>query len=225
MKSQAGRFQTIVAHPRSLAYWVFLPDPLPVGGEENLPLLLYLHGASSRGHDIGSVLNSGLPALLQQGLDAPFIVLAPQCPPETWWSDHLAVLDVLLKDVIDRYPVDVNRVLASGSSMGAYGVWHLGVTFPQRFAGLSPLCGGGAYFYGFPERAQVLRDVPVWAFHGENDPIVPLRETQALVEVLQAVDGKVKLTILPDGGHDIWRMVYPMPEWIEWVMAQRLELG
>lgn len=222
MKTQAGRFQTIVAHPRALAYWLFQPDEQIINSVEKMPLLLYLHGASSRGHDISMVLNSGLPYLLRQGLEVPFMVLAPQCPPETWWSDHLDVLDVLLKDVIDRYPVDASQVLASGSSMGAYGVWHLGVTFPQRFAGLSPLCGGGAYFYGFPERVQVLRDVPVWAFHGENDPIVPLRETQALVEMLEAVDGRVKLTTIPGGGHDIWQVVYPMPEWIDWVMTQRL---
>ncbi|MEN4011855.1 MAG: prolyl oligopeptidase family serine peptidase [Bellilinea sp.] len=221
MKSQAGRFQTIVAHPRLLEYWLFLPEQPLDGGGNKLPLLLFLHGASERGNDISQVLNSGLPYLLRHGLEVPFGVLAPQCPPETWWSDHLDVLDVLLKDVIDHLPVDASRVLASGSSMGGYGVWHLGVTFPQRFAGLSPVNGGGAYFYGFPERAQALRDVPIWAFHGENDPIVPLREAQVLADVLNAADGNIKLTIFPERGHDIWQDVYQMPEWMDWVMAQR----
>ena len=61
-----------------------------------------------------------------------------------------------------------------------------------------PICGGGLWAYGFPERAADLRGVPVWAFHGLLDDVVPVQETAKLVAVLQAAGGDVKMTIYPD---------------------------
>jgi len=221
MKPQAYKFQTVIPQPFSFSYWVFLPKEH--GRERNVswPLLLYLHGASDRGDDPGVVLTSGLPSIVARAVDFPFILLCPQCPTDTWWSDHLSGLDILIKDACDRFAVDPERILVSGSSMGGYGVWHLGVTFPDRFAGLVPLCGGGTWFYGFPHRVRVLKSTPVWVFHGEKDPIIPPRESVGLVNELKEVGGDVHLTIVPNAGHDIWRVVYRMPDLTEWMLARR----
>ncbi len=221
MKPELFTFQTVIPHTYTLPYWIFVPQAYRRGGLASWPLLLYLHGASDRGNDPNLLLASGLPSIVSQAQDFPFILLCPQCPEDTWWADHIPGLDILIKEVSDRFAVDLDRVLVTGSSMGGYGVWQLGVNFPDRFAALVPLCGGGTWFYGFPRRVRILRRTPVWAFHGEKDPIIPPRESAVLVEELNDAGGYARLTVVPDGGHDIWRTVYRMPELLDWLLAQR----
>ena len=222
MLTQSHEFQTVIPRAYGFSYWLFLPETYGQQPDQSWPLILYLHGVSSRGKDPARVVNSGLPLIAAEKSAYPFILLCPQCPPDTWWSDHIPALDVLLKDVCDRYAVDSQRILVTGTSMGGYGVWHLGVTYPGRFAGLVPLCGGGPWFYGFPERVQELVATPVWAFHGEEDAIVPVRESTILVDTLNAAGGQARLTILPAAGHEIWSEVYRKPELIAWMLEQRL---
>ena len=221
MKPEAQNFQTILPRTYTLPYWLFLPKNY---GDETRtwPLLLYLHGASSRGDDIQSVLASGLPAIASSRDDFPFVLVCPQCPADTWWSDQIAGLDILLKDIADRYRIDQKRVLLTGSSMGGFGVWHMGAVFPDRFAGLVPLCGGGAWFYGFPERARSIANTPVWAFHGSEDPIIPVRESAALVKQVQDAGGNAQLEIIEGGGHDIWRQVYQRSDVFQWMLDRQL---
>ena len=203
---------------------VFLPRDYRRDANRQWPLLLYLHGAAYRGEDPNLVLSSGLPSIVyQEKDDFPFILVCPQCPANTWWSDHLPALDVLLKDIGDRYAVDPLQVQVTGSSMGGYGVWHLGVSFPNRFAALVPLCGGGSWFYGFPERVRLLKNVPVWAFHGEDDVIIPPRESAVLVDELNQAGGQARLEVLQRTGHDAWRQVYRRADLFEWMLSQRRE--
>src|SRR5574340_461235 len=221
MKHQLNSFQTVIPQSYQLPYQLYLPSGYGSGDVQTWPLILSLHGASTRGDDPGAILKGDLPNVLEEGVDYPFIVVSPLCPRETWWSDHLSALDVLLKDVCDRYAVDLSRISVTGVSMGAYGVWHLGAEYPDRFSALVPISGGAAWFYGFPQRVRKFHDQPVWVFHGEADPIIPLREAVALVDEMKAGGGKPKLTVIPGGGHDIWKQVYRMPDLISWLLEQK----
>lgn len=51
--------------------------------------------------------------------------------------DAMEVLDTILA----RLPVDPDRVLLVGGSMGGHGTWHVGLTHPDRFAVASPQAG------------------------------------------------------------------------------------
>ena len=73
----------------------------------------------------------------------PFIVVSPQCPDGKLWSNDQLLS--LLDDVEKRYAVDSHRVYLTGLSMGGFGAWSLGLSHPDRFAALAPLCGGGDY--------------------------------------------------------------------------------
>jgi predicted esterase len=58
-------------------------------------------------------------------------------------------------------------------------------------------------------RAIVSRgDVPIRAYHGAHDDIVPLGEVEALMSEHQRHGGEGKLIIFPEGKHDIWDMAY-----------------
>ena len=91
----------------------------------------------------------------------------------------------------------------------------------QRFAALAPICGGGPWMYGFPERVKVFKHIPTWVFHGAKDPVVALNESERMVAALQACGGNVRFTIYPEAGHDSWTETYNNPEFFTWLLAQR----
>ena len=78
---------------------------------------------------------------------------------------------------------------------------------------------------GFPERIKVLKDTPIWAFHGAKDDVDPLKNSQDLVDVLIRHGGNVKFTIYPDAGHDSWTRTYENPDVFAWLMTQKRQLG
>ena len=78
---------------------------------------------------------------------------------------------------------------------------------------------------GFPERIKVLKDTPIWVFHGAKDDVVPLKNSQDLVDVLSQHGGNVKFTIYPDAGHDSWTKTYENPDVFTWLMTQKRQLG
>ena len=87
------------------------------------------------------------------------------------------------------------------------------------------LCRGRAdlwwgIFHGFPKRVGKLKNTPTWAFHGANDDVVPLAESQNLVEALRESGGIVKLTVYPHAGHDSWTETYNNPELYSWLLSQ-----
>jgi predicted peptidase len=115
-----------------------------------------------------------------------------------------------LDEIIERYPVDPKRIFVTGLSMGGYATWDLAMEYPNRFAGIAPVCGSSS-----KERIESLRNVPVWAFHGALDKSVPLNEVEELMEQLRLCGGEGKLTVYPEGSHDIWEEAYQTSELYE----------
>ncbi len=108
-----------------------------------------------------------------------------------------------------------------GVSMGGYGAWHFGSSQPERFAAIAPISGGGHWAYGFPEKVCALRDTPIWAFHGANDPVIPINESEALVEMVKSCGGQVRFTVYPQAAHDCWTETYNNPKLYEWFLSHR----
>ena len=208
-QSRVQSFQTL---HRSTSYLIYLPVDYE-HSEKHWPLLLFLHGAGSRGDDIELVKVFGPPKLVEQGQHFPFIIVSPQCPLYGRWS--MNILNALLDEVIARYPVDEKRVYATGLSMGGYGTWNLAATFPDRFAAIAPICGGGNL-----RKASAMKHIPIWAFHGEKDKTVPTLESQMMVDKLKAVGGNVRFTVYPDTDHaGAWKKAYRDPQLYEWLLS------
>jgi predicted esterase len=182
------------------------------------PLILFLHGKGERGEDLNELKEAGLcqkleyDARFRQSL--PAIVVAPQCPANGWWSSY--DLARLLDEVQSQLHVDPDRVYVTGMSMGGYGAWALATEFPDRFAAIAPCCGGGDV-----DDATRLKDLPVWTFHGDADPIVPFWESQRMVDALKKLGDEVRFTVYPRGGHDAWTESYANPELSTWLLAHR----
>jgi len=114
------------------------------------------------------------------------------------------------------YAVDRRRVLVTGFSMGGFGTWQTIVDFPERFAAIAPVCGGGN-----PYQARRLKNVPTWIFHGAKDPAVPVQASMQMNESLKQVGADVKLTVYPDLGHDCWTVTYDNQELYDWFLSHK----
>ena len=194
-------------------YLIYLPADYDASRE--WPLLLFLHGAGERGDDVSRVAFHGPPKLIREAtMELPFIVVAPQVPEDRIWS--VRFLDALLEEIARTHSVDEDRVYVTGLSMGGYGTWELAMEFPHRFAAIVPISGGGTM-----PGACTLRHLPVWAFHGALDEVVPPFHTEDFVERLRACEGHMRYTRYEDAGHDAWTRTYANPELYEWLLSHR----
>jgi predicted peptidase len=194
-----------------LGFLLHLPAEYGREPEKRWPFILFLHGAGERGHRLRAVKREGLPRLLDDRPDFPFIVASPQCPPGQFWT--VPPLVALLDWLMQAYAVDADRVYLSGISMGGFGTWGLAAAVPDRFAALAPICGGGD-----PRQTDALVHIPVWTFHGDRDDIVPVIRTQEMVDALVARGGNVRFTVYTGVGHDSWSRTYANEELYEWFL-------
>jgi predicted peptidase len=199
-----------------LRYLLFLPQGYGTDPREKWPLILFLHGMGERGDDLDLVKIHGIPRIVEQQPDLPFVVVSPQCPDETTWWDHQRTLKALLDEIVASYAVDTSRIYLTGLSMGGYGTWGLAMAYPRLFAAIAPICGGG-----FPEFVFQLKDVPVWAFHGAEDDVIKLEVGQRMVNALRICGGNVRFTVYPGVGHDSWTQTYDNPELYQWFLQHR----
>lgn len=202
-----------------LDYLLYMPAKYDAAGDP-VPLLLFLHGAGERGSDLAAVTSHGPPKLVAAGAEFPAIIVSPQAPAGDWWTYRVADLLALLDDVIERYNVDEDRVYVTGISMGGYGTWALLLAAPERFAAAVPICGGG--YAAMARYSPGLVDVPLWAFHGDADSVVPLQESIDMTDAIREAGGShVELTIYPGVDHDSWTQTYEDPAVWEWLWSQR----
>jgi len=208
---QPHTFRQSRLHSRELHYLLFLPSTYAVH-PQRCPLMLFLHGAGERGDDLQLVKRHGVAKIVEEQPAFPWLVVSPQCPPTAAWAPE--PLLALLDEIEQHYDVDPERLYVTGLSMGGFGTWAVALAAPDRFAAIAPICGGGD-----PARVGVLRHLPVWAFHGARDPIVPLQRTVEMVEALRQCGGNVRFTVYPEAGHDAWTATYANPELYAWFLT------
>lgn len=213
MSQQSRRLDTQITKSVRLDYLLYLPPGYGADASQHWPLILFLHGVGERGDNLELVKLYGLPKKLESGAELPFIVVSPQCPAESYWLLHIDDLKTLVDDVAAHDAVDPHRVYLTGMSMGGTGAWPLAAAYPETFAAMIPICGRGV-----PSLATRLKDMPVWAFHGEDDPVVPVDESRRMTDALKRVGGDVTLTIYPGVGHDSWTRTYDNPDIYDWLL-------
>jgi predicted peptidase len=206
-----------------LRYLLYLPKDYRKS-EAKWPTILFLHGMGERGDNLELVKKHGIPKIVEEKDDFLFIAVSPQCPLDSTWPTLIDELHALLVDIIQRYKVDEARIYLTGLSMGGFGAWHLAAAYPEFFAAVVPICGGTVPNIGFPEKIKVLRDVPIWIFHGAKDEVVPVKNSKVLYDVLKKHEGNVKITIYPKLGHDSWTTTYNNPKLYKWLLKQKRQL-
>lgn len=189
---------------------------IPKSDEKKLPMVVALHGAGERGDDFDKIPVHGPAKYVLSGADFPAILIAPQCPTELVWNQLTFELKELIDFAIEEYGADPDAVSLTGLSMGGYGTWEMGISYPGFFAALAPVCGGGMSW-----RVGEIGKTPVWAFHGEEDETVPISNSYEMCRRLRASGGNVALTVFTFDGHNVWDDAYEKTVLLQWLISAR----
>lgn len=214
MNQVQHRLQREIRKQVDIHYLLYLPDKYGDDQSVKWPLLLFLHGAGERGNDIKLVKRHGPPYLIDNGKAFPFVIVSPQCPQNSMWEMETDAVIAMLDELIATHNIDESKVYVTGLSMGGSGAWNLAADYPNKFAAIAPICSGGN-----PEKSMQLKHTPIWAFHGENDDVTPVKQAQEMVKAVEASGGSVKLTVYPNTKHNSWTKTYNNPELYQWLLS------
>ncbi len=179
-------------------YWLYTPK----NPTENMPLIVYLHGASGRGEDLSLVVaDEDFPKYLQSGElgDVRAYVLIPQLPADLRsWSDISDSLYSLIQKTVLDLSIDTENISLAGFSMGGTAVWELAVEYPNLFARIAPLAGSAK---GVLEQVSMLQEIPVRAFVGADDTVIAPNSSEQMVEELKKAGADAQIIVLDGADH------------------------
>ena len=201
-------------------YVVFVPQSYsPI---KSSPVILFLHGAGERGTDGRAPLNVGLGALVKaREATFPAIVVFPQCENtrgrvlHSWTAgtDDADRALKILEQVEQDYRTDPKRRILTGWSMGGFGAWSIAAADPSRWSALAPIAGGGQ-----AEWAEKLKDLPIWAWHGDDDHAVLVNRSREMIEALKTAGATPRFNEIVGGDHESWRVAYADDRLIAWML-------
>jgi predicted peptidase len=206
-------------------YVLFVPHDYK--GDKAYPLILFLHGAGETEGGKRMPVEVGIgPAIKKLGeMEFPFFVLIPQAKAGgqvagRWGAESQNIQRTLamLEDVQKNYKIDAKRLYLTGLSMGGYGTWSVAAKYPDKWAAIVPICGGGD-----PKAAEKIKHIPCWCFHGEADKTVPAQRSRDMIQALKAAGGNPKYDEYPGVGHNSWDQAYGTKELYAWLLQQSLK--
>ena len=222
----------MVEGPTPMPWRLFVPKGAVAA--RPLPLVVFLHGAGRRGVDNVGPMELAWTFISDEAQARhPCFVLAPQVRPAHRWVDQnfnlgsyssatvqitpeMAAALALTDQTIAAHPIDRTRVYVVGQSMGGYGAWDALVRRPDLWAAAIPICGAGD-----PAKAESIKTIPVWAWHGENDTIVPVSGSRQMIEALTRAGARPSYNEIAKGGHGVWIPAFEEPKLYDWLFAQR----
>ncbi|WP_299555479.1 alpha/beta hydrolase-fold protein [Seonamhaeicola sp.] len=202
----------------SYQYITYLPTSYASNALKEYPLLIFLHGGSARGTDTLDLYDAGPFDQIYRGRNFPFIIVAPQCPKNIRWSTE-NWFENFYSDLIKEYRIDTNKVYLTGESLGGSGTWYIATKYSDKFTAIAPMSGFTRHMDYISENIENLKKMPIWAFHGELDNVVPVEETDYLINRLNDINSQVKYTRKKSVGHWIHWLVYPENELYDWFMS------
>ena len=188
------------------------------------PLIIYLHGGSSRGTDTIKLYCCGIPDQIWRGREFPFVIVAPQCPINKRWSTD-NWFENFYKEITTKYRVDTNKVYLTGVSLGGSGTLYLAIKYPEKFSAIAPMSGFTHHMDYIVKNTDKLIDIPIWAFHGKKDKVVEFEDTEWMINKLEGRNKDLKFTADPDAGHGMYWSIYPEQELYDWFLKHDKRLN
>ena len=202
----------------TLQYYLSYPPGYFEREDTSYGILLFLHGGGEAGGDLDDLQKNGPPKMMAEGYPFPFLVLAPQNPHQKKWWDIKAV-NQLLDSIVANNRVDKNRMYLTGLSRGGSAAWEMAVQYPDKFAALAVVCGMAPtpYAHWLEEK------MPIWVFHGVEDQVIPVEESDTMVRKLVEMGYDVKYSRYENIGHNSWEKAYTTEELYQWMANQKKE--
>jgi polyhydroxybutyrate depolymerase len=146
-----------------------LHTPVGYSADSLYPLVINMHGLNSNAfeQEIYSAFNDVADS-------AGFIVAYPNGIDETWnisstsGTDDVGFISALIDTIDLQYHINLDRVYATGMSMGGFMSYRLACELADRIAAIASVTGLQAFYPCNPDRP-----VPVVQFHGTADQVVP----------------------------------------------------
>jgi predicted peptidase len=216
---------------QTLPYRLLKPKHFEAG--KTYPIILYLHGAAARGEDNLKPLEWGPLLFLEPPLrdKHDFFLVVPQCPRDKGWvelalttlavkeGDSLRLALELVGEALPReFHIDPRRRYLTGVSMGGQAVWVTLVRRPGFFAAAVPVCSGGDARAVTAAAARC----PVWAFHSDDDHLMPVQGVRDLVKAWRDHGGRAKYTEYTGLKHSSWKKAYTEMDLFDWLFQQQL---
>ncbi len=202
----------------TLQYYLSYPPGYFEGEDTSYGILLFLHGGGEAGGDLDDLQENGPPKMMAEGYPFPFLVLAPQNPHQKKWWDIKAV-NQLLDSIVANNRVDKNRMYLTGLSRGGSAAWEMAVQYPDKFAALAVVCGMAPTPYAH----WLEKKMPIWVFHGVEDQVIPVAESDTMVRKLVEMGYDVKYSRYENVGHNSWEKAYTTEELYQWMANQKKE--
>jgi predicted peptidase len=241
MKVSAQDFSLYEKHLHVAADGDTLPyrllKPLDYQEGKKYPLVVLLHGSGERGNDNEAQLVHGTYVFLEEAnrKKYPCFVLVPQCPKNGQWASYrreggklsglqlapeptrpAKLVNELMAQLSQKYSIDQSRLYITGISMGGFGTFDFISRNPEKFAAAAPVCGGGDI-----AQAGLIREVPIWIFHGADDPVVPAALSRDMTAALRKAGGNPTYTEYPGVQHDSWTNAYAEKDLLKWMFKQK----
>jgi predicted peptidase len=218
--SRSGlHFRTLSINRVDHHYAIYVPRDLDLS--KPVACVLFLNGRGECGTDGTKQLGVGLfPAVMLDATSWPCIMLFPQKPdPATQWEDHESLVLGVLDRAREEFTIDPARIALTGLSQGGHGTWVIGSRHPELFSKLAPICGYGDPASIAPGAAQV----PVRAFHGMKDNVIPVSQSQTIVDAIRSIDSNadVVLKCYPNADHNSWDQAYRNEDLGRWLTSPR----
>lgn len=199
-----------------LEYWAYIPER----AKWNLPMIVYLHGDAEVDNMQGLkniTLYKSLRAVYGDAF--PCILIVP-CTRQTSWTaeDIPATLSGLTRAAKEEY--HCSRVILTGHSRGATGVWNMIAKYPELFSAAVPVSGMPPTGWNAEQAAAV----SVWAVAGDvgNEEIYYAKRMADAIEKLKSYGADVKFTVLEGESHKTISGAGYSKELIEWMILQHI---
>lgn len=175
-------------------YRVFVPSAY--NAAKPMPLVVALHGMGGDENSYFTAYDNGI--VKREAEARGYLVVCPKGRGSASMYAGDAEKDVM--DVIAAmkrdYNVDADRVYLTGHSMGGYGTWSIAPKYPEMFAALAPIAGGG-----IPSSLSKIKHIPQIVIHGDKDPTVSVERSRVMVKAAQELGIKIKYIEVPGGNH------------------------
>lgn len=228
-----------ISNGDTLPYRLLLPQNYD--STKKYTLVFFLHGAGERGNDNEKQLTHGATLFLREDVrkDYPAIVVFPQCPQNSFWSNvaisqdnegkrkfefsaggdptkAMLLAQGLLDQSLSKYRIRKKQVYVAGLSMGGMGTFELVRRNPGLFAAAVPICGGAN-----TATAEQLKKTSWWIFHGAKDDVVPPVLSRQMYEALLKVGAVAKFTLYPEADHNSWDLAFAEKELLPWLFSRQ----
>ncbi|MFZ4056603.1 MAG: alpha/beta hydrolase-fold protein [Ferruginibacter sp.] len=222
----------------TIGYRILLPENYKPN--KKYPFILVLHGIGERGSDNELQLIHGSKLFLADSnrKKFPAIVVFPQCPGNSFWSNvrfrqptpenadrfefvvdesptaAMRALNTLFHHLLKTYKVNRQQIYIGGLSMGGMGTFEMVYRNPGVFAAAFPICGGANV-----QTAASMKDVNWWIFHGAKDDVVPSVLSQNMYEALLNNKQTVRFSLYPEANHNSWDNAFSEPNLLSWLFS------